>query len=35
MAKIKMTETKAKWVTAANDVLGPVTTVNREDIQRV
>ena len=35
MAKIKMTETKVAWVKAANDVLGPVTTVNRDDIQRV
>ena len=30
-----MTETKVAWVKAANDVLGPVTTVNRDDIQRV
>jgi len=35
MAKIKMTDVKVAWVKAANDVLGPVVTVNREDIQKV
>ena len=33
--KVKMTEVRKAWVTAANKVLGPVTTVTRKDIQKV
>ena len=35
MSKIKMTEVREAWVKAANDVLGPVSTVTRKDIQKV
>ena len=35
MAKIKMTDVREAWVQAANDVLGPVSTVTRKDIRLV
>jgi cobaltochelatase CobS len=35
MAKVKMTEVREAWVKAANDVLGPVSTVTRQDILKV
>ena len=33
--KVKMTEVRKAWVTAANKVLGPVTTMTRKYIQNV
>ena len=33
--KVKMTETRKAWVQAAVEVLGPVETVTRKDIQKV